>query len=157
MKYTSNAEWPKECGVSSSSDTHDTREAAEAVCRLLENNGFGGGGIYFPTRTWVQPPEEAPGGEELLNKILSASFDGCNERCLHCGEVNELASRGLGSFRRDRNTLQECLDATRVQISQGNQVIEILRPNVAPGFLNSLEDVVQGLAITAAKLEEVLK
>jgi hypothetical protein len=49
------AYWPAgTCGNDDvSSDIHDTHEAAEAVCRLLERKGFGGDGLVFPTHTEV--------------------------------------------------------------------------------------------------------
>lgn len=37
-----------------STDTHDSKEAAEAVCRLLEQHGFGGEGKIFPVSTRVE-------------------------------------------------------------------------------------------------------
>ena len=56
-KYQSNAQWP-DCvamGTSdnSSTDDHYTRKEAEAVCRRLKSDGFGGGGSIFPIKTWV--------------------------------------------------------------------------------------------------------
>ena len=38
----------------------------------------------------VAGPNNPP--RSVLNKILNASFQGCEAGCLHCGEVNELAS-----------------------------------------------------------------
>src|ERR1022692_3875542 len=54
-KWMSIAYWPAgTCGNDDvSSDIHDTHEAAEAVCRLLERKGFGGDGLVFPTHTEV--------------------------------------------------------------------------------------------------------
>ena len=58
MKWTSWAEWPKGHIVGASpenttSDTHETREAAEAVCAMLRRDGLGGERCHFPVRTWV--------------------------------------------------------------------------------------------------------
>lgn len=62
--YQSNAEWPP--GVCSSmygdnisTDQHRAFEEAEAVCRGLEREGFGGQGKHFPVRTWVSIGEES--------------------------------------------------------------------------------------------------
>jgi hypothetical protein len=61
MKYKSIAQWDKNQvkylgNVDNiSEDTHDTKEQAEAVCRLLERDGFGGNGKFFPIRTWTEP------------------------------------------------------------------------------------------------------
>lgn len=40
-------------------DRHGSKEAAEAVCRLLARNGFGGERCVFPVRTWTSqsPPD----------------------------------------------------------------------------------------------------
>jgi hypothetical protein len=61
--WRSNAEWP--CGLihngvggppaNITEDGHDTKEQAEAVCRMLERDGFGGERVHFPIRTWVEP------------------------------------------------------------------------------------------------------
>lgn len=61
MKYKSIAQWRKNevkhLGNTNniSEDTHDTKEQAEAVCRMLERDGFGGNGQIFPIRTWIEP------------------------------------------------------------------------------------------------------
>ena len=33
--------------------THDTKEQAESICRMLERDGFGGSGKSFPKSTKV--------------------------------------------------------------------------------------------------------
>jgi len=38
-------------------DTHETKEQAEAVCNLLKRYGFGGCGAYYPIKTWVEEVE----------------------------------------------------------------------------------------------------
>jgi hypothetical protein len=55
MKWKSHAQWPD---GTISDDTHESEEYAQAVCRLLERNGFGGDGIDFPVRTWVTQVEQ---------------------------------------------------------------------------------------------------
>jgi hypothetical protein len=44
-------------GRNESSDDHDSPEAAYAVCRMLERDGFGGDGKVFPVSTRVEPIE----------------------------------------------------------------------------------------------------
>lgn len=56
--YKSCAEWPSDCCPSIgnySQDSHDSKETAEAICRVLLIGGFGGDGKFFPVRTWVEP------------------------------------------------------------------------------------------------------
>ena len=67
--WKSCAEWPPEAysfngGVSE--DTHGTKEFAEAICRQLERDGFGGGGIHYPLRTWVEEIKAHNDGTEPL-------------------------------------------------------------------------------------------
>jgi len=57
--FTSCAEWPKDAGLycqNPTKDTHATWKAADAVCRRLMRDGFGGDGEIFPVRTWVEGP-----------------------------------------------------------------------------------------------------
>jgi hypothetical protein len=42
-------------GKNESDDTHRSLEAAEVVCRLLRERGFGGEGKVFPVSTRVEP------------------------------------------------------------------------------------------------------
>ena len=60
MKYKSIALWPKHEGIydDRSEDTHDTEKQAQCVCRMLEKQGFGGDGVIFPIKTWVEPIKE---------------------------------------------------------------------------------------------------
>jgi hypothetical protein len=57
-KWKSCAEWDKSipgfhtCGVTE--DEHETKEQAEAVCRMLKREGLGGEGRFYPIRTWVE-------------------------------------------------------------------------------------------------------
>lgn len=58
MRFVSHAKWPiglhSQPGmVSITTDNHETRKEAEAVCRLLERKGYGGNETWFPERTWV--------------------------------------------------------------------------------------------------------
>jgi len=58
MTYVSHAKWPKgpvNLGntENESTDTHGSRAQAETVCRMLEENGFGGDHQIYPIRTWV--------------------------------------------------------------------------------------------------------
>jgi hypothetical protein len=58
--YKSNAEWIRyelNMGIEHNvtSDCHESEDEAKAVCRLLEEKGFGGEGVVFPVRTWVSP------------------------------------------------------------------------------------------------------
>ena len=46
-------------GKNESDDTHDSKEQAEAVCKLLEKEGFGGDGNVFPISTRVEPVFES--------------------------------------------------------------------------------------------------
>jgi hypothetical protein len=39
-------------------DTHDTKEQAEGVCKLLNQYGFGGNCRLFPVETWIDPVSE---------------------------------------------------------------------------------------------------
>lgn len=45
-------------GKNDSEDTHDSQEAAQAVCDLLKKHGFGGDGKVFPISTRVEPVYE---------------------------------------------------------------------------------------------------
>lgn len=58
MKFQSNVLWGPECYVGAdgsgvSTDKHRTHAEAENVCDILEAEGFGCMGEYFPIRTWV--------------------------------------------------------------------------------------------------------
>jgi hypothetical protein len=62
MSFTSNAKWPHLVyggidGKGITTDYHDTRGQAEAVCRTLERDGFGGQCVDFPIQTWVEQSE----------------------------------------------------------------------------------------------------
>lgn len=64
VPHKSIAVWPDTISVGNvegkneSSDTHDSKEAAEAVCRMLQREGFGGERKVFPLSTRVEPVEE---------------------------------------------------------------------------------------------------
>jgi len=59
MKWKSCAEWPDGHVTGTerkniTTDTHDTKSQAEAVCKLLEREGLGGERCHFPVKTWVE-------------------------------------------------------------------------------------------------------
>jgi hypothetical protein len=58
-KWQSNAEWNPcyEFENNVTTDTHQTKEQAEAVCRGLMREGLGCGRIHFPVRVWVSVKE----------------------------------------------------------------------------------------------------
>lgn len=63
--YQSNALWP--AGVCStmygddiSTDRHRTKQEAEAVCRALHREGFGGDRQHHPLMTWVSEVQDPP-------------------------------------------------------------------------------------------------
>ena len=89
-KYTSNAEWPDTvrlgCTPNVSTDTHDSKEFAEAVCRRLEREGFGGERKIFPIRVWVEEipseePEPRP-SRALTNLAIMGAAVGVNVSAL---------------------------------------------------------------------------
>ena len=58
-QFLSKAQWPdgaicQRRANDITSDYHYTESAAEAVCRMLERDGLGGGGKIFPVKTWVE-------------------------------------------------------------------------------------------------------
>lgn len=62
-RWKSVAYWPEGCCPAIgnvSDDLHYSKEAADAVCWLLHQNGFGGDGKYFPLRTEVIDLEAPP-------------------------------------------------------------------------------------------------
>ena len=70
--YKSIAEWPEgtcknSFGKSESSDTHQSKEAAEAVCKMLERDGYGGMGEIFPLKTKVVELS----GQALKRRIIT--------------------------------------------------------------------------------------
>lgn len=58
MKYKSFAQWPQGTFPADNdltSDTHDTLDQAEGVCKLLRTNGAGGERLIYPRGTWTEP------------------------------------------------------------------------------------------------------
>lgn len=55
-------------------DKHHSKEQAEAVCDLLEQNGFGGEGLVFPELTVVRKVK--PTGSHLTELEKKMGFDG---------------------------------------------------------------------------------
>jgi hypothetical protein len=60
MRWKSFAEWEAVHGFPDNKtfDTHESKEAAEDVCRGLRREGLGGERIHFPVRTWIEPVED---------------------------------------------------------------------------------------------------
>lgn len=61
--FRSCAEWPTGLiyGDNTTMDRHDTKDQAEAVCKMLERNGLGGERCHFPVRTWTEEvPDTSP-------------------------------------------------------------------------------------------------
>lgn len=61
-KFRSVAVWPAGTicdGIDVSTDTHETFEQAEAVCKLLQTRGFGGMRKIFPISTHVETFDES--------------------------------------------------------------------------------------------------
>ena len=57
-KFQSNAQWPLDVyrgmrGDGISTDVHETRDGAQAVCDALRREGFGGQREHFPLLVWV--------------------------------------------------------------------------------------------------------
>ncbi len=64
MRYRSFAQWPEghvytvpPLAPNTTDDSHDSKEMAEGVCRLLEKDGLGGEKIHFPVMTWIEPED----------------------------------------------------------------------------------------------------
>ena len=58
-EWTSNAQWDLSVyrgmyGDGVTTDTHDSLDAAQAVCSALRSDGFGGQRKDFPLRTWIE-------------------------------------------------------------------------------------------------------
>ena len=53
-RWKSKAVWGEGFNNITSEDSHYTKEQAEAVCHILERDGFGGEGKYFPIKTCVE-------------------------------------------------------------------------------------------------------
>jgi len=74
-KWKSIAEWDSCHGFENNitTDYHHTKEAAEAVCRMLERDGLGGEHRHFPVKTRTEEIEE-PDTEELSwRELMSTS------------------------------------------------------------------------------------
>ena len=81
-------------------DTHETKEQAESVCRMLEKDGLGGERCHFPILTRVEPIEDAPAensgavangpttaaGTPCGASYHSAAFHQGLAACPQCGE-----------------------------------------------------------------------
>jgi hypothetical protein len=86
MGFKSNAEWPMDIynghEHNITSDTHDTHEKAQAICRALKRDGFAGERRQFPIRTWVSELWIPSNGSDGCN-FLSNCADKCSKekRC----------------------------------------------------------------------------
>ena len=54
VRWKSFARWPHSDDTHMTVDKHDTKEQAEAVCKRLGEEGWGGEGKIFPIKTWVE-------------------------------------------------------------------------------------------------------
>lgn len=64
--WKSCARWPVTLGFLENqvtTDTHATREQADAVCQMLKRDGLGGEGRIFPEETWTE--EVKPQNEKV--------------------------------------------------------------------------------------------
>lgn len=62
--WKSFAEWDKSVytniyGKPISEDTHGSEGEAQAVCGMLERDGFGGANEHYPIRTWTEKINES--------------------------------------------------------------------------------------------------
>jgi hypothetical protein len=61
-QYKSIAEWDYSICIDEGNeftiDFHETEEQAQAVCKMLERDGYGGEGKIFPIETWVEKIKE---------------------------------------------------------------------------------------------------
>lgn len=114
-KWTSNAEWPDSirlgCTTNASKDYHDSKEFAEAICRRLEREGFGGGGTIFPIRTWVEEIEvedkiQAPGrtlaSTILMGMAAGVDMPGLLTRLVGRAKTKKKMGPGVGTNRMRR-------------------------------------------------------
>lgn len=59
--HRSYARWPDDTvafsmnGTQITTNDHNSEEEAQAVCNMLERDGFGGDEKIFPVETWVTP------------------------------------------------------------------------------------------------------
>ena len=47
------------CNSDITSDEHDTKEQAQAVCDILKREGYGGDRKMFPVETWIEEKNES--------------------------------------------------------------------------------------------------
>lgn len=104
-RFKSCARWEHKHGFQDdmTTDEHDTKAQALAVCEVLKRDGLGGERIHFPIDTWVEPvtesalrsllPQEPVRDKEALGKRLfeiQSQFHEYNPNCTWqtIGELN---------------------------------------------------------------------
>ena len=92
--FKSNADWGDPRGLTT--DTHETKKGANAVCNRLKKEGWAGGQKSYPIRTWV---EEIPDSEHpILGLTLKVTcewrktFDG--HYSIDCVDKHGLRANG---------------------------------------------------------------
>lgn len=73
-KWRSCARWPHKHGFDRdlTTDEHETRAAAQAVCDILQREGLGGDRVHFPFETWV---------EEIILPTMNLSTPSSHAQC----------------------------------------------------------------------------
>lgn len=114
-KFKSCAEWPEEVRTGDigniTTDQHESREAARAVCRALERDGFGGDGQHYPLRTWVEGPDDPMEtwlvrGDHPIGKRPDKRFTGVMEAARSAATLYTRKLREAGY----ENVTLQCLD-----------------------------------------------
>lgn len=106
LKWRSIAVWPESIrvgnvtGKNESDDTHDSFEAAAAVCHLLETQGFGGQRQVFPLETYVEPTECPSCGGDWCKGMVLYGCEVCGKDCCSqcsdtCGAHNPVCDECL--------------------------------------------------------------
>lgn len=84
MKYLSCAEWPENTigrNQKVTTDRHDSKEHADAVCKMLDRDGYGGEGKIFPLRTWTEEVNDCTfDGNGTCKALACYSSEQCNSR-----------------------------------------------------------------------------
>lgn len=99
LRWRSIAIWPDTIkvgnviGKNESDDIHDSYDAAEAVCLLLEQHGFGGQRKVFPVATRVEPTECPSCNGKWCDGMVLYGCEVCGKDCCSecsdtCGEKN---------------------------------------------------------------------
>ena len=96
-RFKSCAEWEAKHRFyeNKTTDTHETKEHAEAVCRGLERDGLGGEKIHFPLKTWVEELKEVPTPDGFgLVWVLIAQRKNQRERSESAGLAGYASQKG---------------------------------------------------------------